>query len=140
VRSLGGRRRSKDAQALSPLLVAISCDDVWCAAQLLYNGKLTCDEFSADKNTCLSYFIHVDVTPTPAWSTTAYVRNLSTAPRRALSCLRVSVLVLRAAALDVTTELGVALQSGVPLASTVGTALGQADGIGALPALANAAM
>jgi hypothetical protein len=79
-----GRRRSKPAQALSPLPVAISRDDGRCAAQLLYNGKLTCDEFSSDKNTCLSYFIHVDVTPTPAWSTTAYVRNPSTAPRRAL--------------------------------------------------------
>ncbi len=95
------------------LPVAISRDDARCAAQLLYNGTLTCGEYAADNKTCLSYFIHVDVTPTPAWATTASVRNHINCPAARVCrahplAPRVSVLVLRANALDVTTQLGVA--------------------------------
>ena len=36
-------------------------------------GTLTSSEWSDDKKSCLSYFLHVDVTPTAAWSSQANV-------------------------------------------------------------------
>ena len=43
------------------------------AHQLLYNGVLTCAA-AVENDKCTSYFIHNDVTPTPAWSDVTYAQ------------------------------------------------------------------